>query len=83
MQILSDKKNAEGLRDIGIFYYDKCMSNKDAYQKMRRRGGLYPLQMSRRSFLIQVKKKSQGNGNYFTLSCSLMTFSSYTIVTCR
>ena len=63
MQILSDKKNAEGLYDLGIFYHDKCMSNKDAYKKkMRRSGGLYQLQMSRSSSLIQVKKKSQGNG---------------------
>ena len=33
MQILSDKKNEEGLYNLGIFYYDKCMSNKDAYKK--------------------------------------------------
>ena len=83
MQILGDKKNEEGLYDLGIFYYDKCTSNKDAYKKMRKSGGLYQLQLSRSSSLIQVKKESQGNGNYFTLSCSFMTFSSYTIVTCR
>ena len=33
MQIHDDKKNEEGLYNLGCFYCDKCTRNKDAYKK--------------------------------------------------